>query len=90
MAGETMFVHRDAVLSYIDSTFLMVKNESKVKVLIDWFEWNSVVKFTYALEKESETSFPDIHVEQSEGKLSTCVYFQTQTYIFVKCQIDML
>ena len=59
---------------YVDNIFLIVNSTQKIGKLKSLSERNSVLSFTYEIEKNKNLAFLDTLVKREEQKLSTSVY----------------
>ena len=58
---------------FVDDSFLLLNSLDILPQLINAFEINSVLKFTYEIEKNNQINFLDVHIDKSDT-LSTSVY----------------
>ena len=61
-------------MRYMDDIYNNTNNEDEVKELVELFEKNSCLKFTYKVEEDDKIVFLDTVVERREGYYSTEVY----------------
>ena len=61
---------------YVDDIFLAVDSESQILSLKTKFENNSVLKFTYEIEKDSKLNFLDVQMTRTTTGLNTSVYIK--------------
>ena len=59
---------------YVDDIFVQVKDERQLKSLINLFQNNSVLKFTYELNVNNKLPFLDVLVDTNNDKFYTTLY----------------
>ena len=59
---------------FVDDSFLLLKKESNIQTIINAFESNSKLRFTYELESNRNISFLDISVTREDTHLSMSVF----------------
>ena len=59
---------------YIDDIFLLVRNIKTLHSIKEKFETNSVLKFTFEIEKCKKLPYLDVHVSRPNDRLASAVY----------------
>jgi len=70
----------DIYVRYVDDCFLLVNNEHILSQIKNTFESNSVLKFTYELEKNYKLSFLDTVINRIGPSFSTSVFIKPTNY----------
>jgi hypothetical protein len=59
---------------YVDDIFVVVDHEDQLLQIKNEFEKNSVLEFTYEIEKQNKFVFLDVVIQKVNGKLVTSVH----------------
>ena len=63
---------------YVDDCFLVINNIRQLETLKDFYQENSVLKFTYETEVKKKLPFPDVLIDK-ETNLKTTVYIKSSS-----------